>query len=69
MLAVATWTVVLAAGLLAVGLATLLAVALGRASSRADAEEERLIAERRLEASEHEADREQHHASGASLQG
>lgn len=65
----ATWTLILIAALGAVGIAVMLAVSFGRASGGADAEEERLIAERRLQASEHEADGEQHHASGAGLQG
>jgi len=50
MLALAAWTIVLIAVLGVVGLATLLAVALGRASARADADEDRLIAERRQSA-------------------
>jgi hypothetical protein len=47
MLALATWTLVLAAVLAAALLATLAMVSFGRASSRADEEADRLVAEHR----------------------
>lgn len=46
-MAVASWTIILAVILVVVSLATVLVIALGRASARADEESERLLAEHR----------------------